>query len=168
MDDSEATSLEQIQAFLEGTGDVRFAGQCRQEVYAWTERTLLRHRYGALNRKEKGLVRQYVSRMTGLSRAQVTRLIASYAESGRVQPTVYQRRRFASRYTKADIELLAYVDKSHENLSGPATKRILERESVIRLSQKDARKILSLLDSPPKPTRALKDAVKVFKGSVRA
>jgi uncharacterized protein (DUF1778 family) len=47
-------------------------------------------------------------------------------------------------------------------------QRILERESVIRLSQKDARKILSLLDSPPKPARALRNAVKAFKGSVRA
>ena len=47
-------------------------------------------------------------------------------------------------------------------------QRILERESVIRLSQKDAYKILALLDSPPKPGKALKDAVKAFKGSVRA
>jgi uncharacterized protein (DUF1778 family) len=47
-------------------------------------------------------------------------------------------------------------------------QRVLERESVIRLSQKDARKILSLLDSPPKPAKALKDAVKAFEGSVRA
>jgi hypothetical protein len=31
-------------------------------------------------------------------------------------------------YTKSDVELLAYVDKGHGNLSGPATKRILERE----------------------------------------
>lgn len=46
-------------------------------------------------------------------------------------------------------------------------QRILERESVIRLSQKDASKILSLLDSPPKPGKALKVAVKAFKGSVR-
>ena len=36
--------------------------------------------------------------------------------------------KFADRYTKADVELLAYVDKCHGNLSGPATKRILERE----------------------------------------
>jgi hypothetical protein len=128
MDDSEATSLEQIRAFLEGSGEVRFAGQCRQEVYAWTERTLVRHQYQALKRQEKGLVRLYIARMTGLSRAQVTRLIANYAESGRVTAAAYQRRKFANRYSKADIELLAYVDKSHGNLSGPATKRILERE----------------------------------------
>jgi len=47
-------------------------------------------------------------------------------------------------------------------------QRIIERESVIRLSQQDARKILSLLDHPPKPNRLLTDAVKKFKGTVRA
>jgi hypothetical protein len=128
MDDSEATSLEQIRAFLAGSGEVRFAGQRREAVYFWTEQTLVRHRYTALKRREKGLLRRYVARMTGLSRAQVTRLIASYIDSGRVKAAVYQRTKFATRYTKSDVELLAYVDKSHANLSGPATKRILERE----------------------------------------
>lgn len=128
MDDSEATSLEQIRAFLAGIGEMRFAGQRREEVYAWTERTLVRHQYAALCRQEKGLVRQYVTLMTGLSRAQVTRLITSYAKSGRVKAATYQRTKFPRRYTKADVELLAHVDKSHANLSGPATKRILERE----------------------------------------
>lgn len=47
-------------------------------------------------------------------------------------------------------------------------QRILERESVIRLSQGDARKILGLLDSPPKSNKALKNAVNAFKGSIRA
>jgi hypothetical protein len=128
MDDTEARSLEQIRAFLAGSEEVRFTGQRREEVYAWTEGTLVRHEYAALGKREKGLVRRYVSRMTGLSRAQVTRLIACYVGIGRVRAALYRRRRFAARYTKADVELLAYVDKSHGNLSGPATKRILERE----------------------------------------
>jgi hypothetical protein len=128
MDDSEATSLEQIRAFLAGSGEVQFAGQHREEVYGWIERTLVRHRYTAVGRREKGLLRRYVARMTGLSRAQVTRLIAGYTETGRVKAAVYQRKKFANRYTKADVDLLAYVDKWHGNLSGPATKRILERE----------------------------------------
>ena len=33
MDDSEAMSLEQIRAFLASSGEVRFAGQRRAEVY---------------------------------------------------------------------------------------------------------------------------------------
>jgi uncharacterized protein (DUF1778 family) len=47
-------------------------------------------------------------------------------------------------------------------------QRVIERESVIRLSQKDARKVLALLDNPPKPNKRLKAAVKAFKGTVRA
>ncbi|HEY8670738.1 MAG TPA: hypothetical protein VIL63_07860 [Terriglobales bacterium] len=128
MDDSEAVSLEQIRGFLAGSGEVRFTGLRRAEVYSWVERTLVRHEYAGLGRPGKGLVRQYVARMTGLSRAQVTRLIAGYRKTGRVKAAEYQRTKFATRYTSADVGLLAYVDKAHGNLSGPATRRILERE----------------------------------------
>ena len=102
MDDSETTSLEQIRAFLSGSGEMRFAGQQRAEVYAWTERTLVRHQYAGLCRPEKGLLRRYIARMTGLSRAQVTRLLTSFADSGHVKAAVYQRRKFARRYTQSD------------------------------------------------------------------
>jgi uncharacterized protein (DUF1778 family) len=47
-------------------------------------------------------------------------------------------------------------------------QHVIERESVIRLSQRDARAVLSLLDNPPKPNKRLADAVKQFKGNVRA
>ena len=36
-------------------------------------------------------MRRYVSKMTGLSRAQVTRLIGQYRESGEVKERVYRR-----------------------------------------------------------------------------
>ena len=45
---------------------------------------------------------------------------------GAVAP--YQRRKFPARYTEADVRLLAYVDQAHGTLSGPATRRILQRE----------------------------------------
>jgi uncharacterized protein (DUF1778 family) len=44
-------------------------------------------------------------------------------------------------------------------------QRVLERESLIRLSQKDAHKVLALLDNPPKPNKRLNDAVKSFYGT---
>jgi uncharacterized protein (DUF1778 family) len=44
---------------------------------------------------------------------------------------------------------------------------VIERESAIRLSQKDARKVLALLGNPPKPNKRLEAAVKAFKGAVR-
>jgi|SRR5215469_7597709 len=128
MDDSQATSLEQIRAFLAGSGEVRFAGQGREEVYGWVEQTLVRHQYASLKRPDKGLVRRYLARMTGLSRAQITRLITTYTHTGHIRAASYQRTHFPTRYTARDVDLLAYVDKAHGNLSGPATQRILERE----------------------------------------
>src|SRR5438477_2925622 len=95
MDDTEATSLEQIRAFLAGSGEVRFAAQRREEVYDWVEKTLVRLEYASLDKPGKGLVRQYLSRMTGLRRAQVTRLIALQRRTGRVKAVVYQRSQFA-------------------------------------------------------------------------
>ena len=58
----------------------------------------------------------------------MTRLMRRYRESGAVRECCYQRNRFASRYTAGDIELLATLDEAHENLSGPATHKILYRE----------------------------------------
>lgn len=47
-------------------------------------------------------------------------------------------------------------------------QRVIERESTIRLSQKDAARIFSLLDDAPEANRKLKKAVQVYKGIVRA
>ena len=128
MDDSHATTLEEIRALVAAHRTMRFAGQRRQEVYPWVEQTLVRHQYVSLGKPDKGVIRLYLAQMTGLSRAQVTRLITSYQQTGRVIAAPYQRARFARIYTAADVDLLAYVDRAHGNLSGPATRRILERE----------------------------------------
>jgi uncharacterized protein (DUF1778 family) len=47
-------------------------------------------------------------------------------------------------------------------------QRILEKESVIRLSQEDARRVFKLLDNPPKPNQALRKAFKAYRQRVRA
>lgn len=124
-------SLEGIQAFLEGSEGVQFAGKGRKEMYAWVEKTLVGYEYASKPKAVKGLLRRYIEKMTGLQRAQVTRLITSYRKTGTVKARVYARHSFAKRYGKSDIDLLAYVDKAHGNLSGPATKRILEREFAV-------------------------------------
>src|SRR5713226_8732831 len=99
MDDSETLSLEQIQEFLATGKGIRLRAVQRIEVYDWVERTLVRMEYGGRRRRVKGLIRQYVARLTGLSRAQVTRLIADYQRTGQVTVAPYQRTRFARVYT---------------------------------------------------------------------
>src|ERR1039457_4632287 len=131
MDDAEKLSLEAIGRFVVASEEVRFEAEDRQQLYSWVERVLVGQGYAEQGKMARGLLRRYIEKMTGLSRAQVTRLIARYTASGRVQVTVYRRRRFAELYTRADIELLATVDEAHETLSGPATRRILERELLL-------------------------------------
>jgi len=121
-------SLEQIQAFLRASDAVGFEGRNREEVYGWVNRVLDQQGYSQLNRSGRGLVRRYVEKMTGLSRAQTTRLISPYLRGEPVCMKATRRHRFASRYGLADISLLAAVDGAHEVLSGPATQKILQRE----------------------------------------
>ena len=128
MHEAEKLSLEAIGRFVVASEEIRFKSENRQQVYGWLERVLVEQEYPQQGKAARGLVRRYIEKMTGLSRAQVTRLIARYTATGRVQPRVYRRRRFPERFTRADIELLASVDEAHETLSGPATRRILERE----------------------------------------
>ena len=128
MHEAEKLTLDQIEAFLNASEEIRFEGENRQQVYGWVEQVLRQQQYEKQGRKARGLLRRYLEKMTGLSRAQVTRLIAHYRAKGELQPAPYRRHRFPQRYTRADIELLATVDEAHETLSGPATRRILQRE----------------------------------------
>jgi transposase InsO family protein len=126
--EAEQLNLGQIKAFLKGSEGIRFEGKTQEQIYSWIEKLLVHHQYHQQGRAVRGLLRQYVEKITGMSRAQVTRLIARFGKTGQVRPTVYQRHRFAQRYTAQDVELLAQVDEAHETLSGPATRHILERE----------------------------------------
>ncbi len=128
MQGGEKLSLEQIRAFLAATEEAQFDGQSTADVYAWVTRVLQQHGYNGQNRAVKGLLRLYVAKVTGLSRAQTTRLIGQYAECCEVKMKTYSRHRFASRFGRSDIALLATVDEAHESLNGPATKEILKRE----------------------------------------
>jgi transposase InsO family protein len=137
--EAEKLSLEAIGRFVEASEELRFEGENRQQVYGWVERLLVQQEYAQHGKAARGLVRRYIEKMTGMSRAQVTRLIARYTATGQVRPTIYRRRRFPGLYTRADIELLASVDEAHETLSGPATRRILEREIELYGKQEYAR-----------------------------
>jgi hypothetical protein len=128
MQNAESLSRAQMREFLESSRAIEFTGCGRDEQYGWVERVLGAQQYGELGKRDRGLVRAYLEKVTGLSGSQMTRLIRAFLDTGKVQPAPYQRHQFAVRYTDQDIALLAEVDRVHERLSGPATRRILERE----------------------------------------
>jgi transposase InsO family protein len=127
MQASERLSLEQIQALLEASEPLKFKGRNRKEVYDWVNRTVREVGYQDLPRSARGLVRRYVAKMTGLSRAQTTRMLGQYLRGEEIKPKLYRRHRFTKRYTREDIELLATMDEAHDTLGGPATQKLLQR-----------------------------------------
>lgn len=128
MENVEALTTHQISGFLAGSEGIGFTGQNRSEIYSWTEALLVAQEYGSLGRKQRGAIRAYLSKMTGLSLPQITRLIRSYVKTGTVRAMPSGRCRFARKYSAQDVGLLAEVDRAHQRLSGPATCHILRRE----------------------------------------
>ena len=129
LDAERLRTLDDVRAFLEGSDPVGFRPVDRSETYAFVRRVLVRFRHAELPRAGKGLVKEFLGKVTGLSRAQLTRLIGQHARTGRIE----DRRRgparpFERRYTAADIRLLAEVDKTLGERSGPATRRTMQRE----------------------------------------
>lgn len=120
-------TLEQIQQFLKSSTRIACRAVSREGRYQWLETIVNRFKYFTLGKKDKGPVRAYVQQMTGLSPAQLTRLLARKLLDGSI--TRFRRRRncFETTYTVFDKELLAETDNAHGRLSGPATRRIFER-----------------------------------------
>ena len=127
MQNAESLSQEQIREFLRSSGGMDFRACGRAEIYAWTERVLVAQEFAGLRKKQRGVVRAYLEKMTGRSSSQMTRWIRTYLDTGTVRGTPYRRHRFAVRYTEADVALLAELDRVHERLSGPATRCLLQR-----------------------------------------
>lgn len=114
--------------FLQGSRLLEFALEGKVAVYAFLEGVLRYQRYSQLGKGDRGVIRAYLIKLTGMSRAQVTRLIARWSRTRQVRLLPPQRPSFPRRYGSSDIALLAKVDAAHEDMSGPAIRRILQRE----------------------------------------
>ena len=71
--------------------------------------------------------------MTGLSRQQVTRLVQQYRRDGKLSERqgAHPNRASPRRFTVTDVSLLAEMDALHSTLSGPATKKLMERALLV-------------------------------------
>ena len=129
MNETQVRSLEQVRQVLQGTQALQLSFAQPEERYAWIAQVLQRLGYRRLGRNDRGSVLAYLQRLSGYSRAQVTRVVARW-RSG--QPLVKNYRApehaFARRYSSADIALLAQVDQAMGTLSGPATACVLRRQ----------------------------------------
>ena len=127
MNDAQLHTLDRLRAFLEGTLAVDFS-VAANERYDFITRTLRRFGYARLRRADKSVVLRFLARVSGYSRQQLTRLVGRGRKPGPlVKRYRAERKGFTRTYTDADVRLLAHTDTLHGTLSGPATKKLMER-----------------------------------------
>ena len=122
------STLDDVRGFLAGNPEGTALVPERKQAYAQIGRVLRRFSYWRLGKADKGLLRCYLARTTGLSRAQLARLIARYLAEGELADRrQVAAKPFRRKYERVDILLLAETDELHGRLSGPATLAILKR-----------------------------------------
>lgn len=129
---SAGRNLAEIKNFLTATDSLGFKTVSQSERNDWIETVLIHHNYRKCHRSDKGIIRQYILKITGLSRSHVNRLIGEFLGKGRIRQinrlTGAKRNCFGRIYKENDIKLLVAADNAHCRLSGPAMSKSLKRE----------------------------------------
>lgn len=130
MNEAQVRTLQQVRQVLAGTQAMEFQAAADDEGrYAWIGSVLKRFDYPRLRRTDRGPVLAYLQRLSGYSRAQITRLVNRWtAGKALVKNYSAPRQPFARRYTTADVAVLVEVDRAMGTLSGPATACVLRRQ----------------------------------------
>ena len=127
MDDTQIETIEQVRQFLTGSGAMKMAISSKAECYEWVRATLVRFEYLTLKKAERGWLLKYLQQVGGYSRAQITRMVGQYRETGKIKRRYCTANGFSRKSTLDDLSLLIALDKLHGTLSGPAIKKLCER-----------------------------------------
>ena len=126
-------TIEQVRGFVEGNEGVDYEHRDRESAYGFVGELLGRLRYRRLGKRDKGIVRRFLAKATGISAVQIDRLIRQWRESGKIEDRRggNRGRPFERRYTGVDIRLLAEVDEAFGQMSGLATCELLRRQHEV-------------------------------------
>lgn len=119
-----------MKKFLEGNEMVDFEVVSREDKYTLIGDTLVSTRYKDLRKKDKGVVKVFLEKVTGYEDRQMKRLIKRWKKHG----LRYTKRKAVGAstctYKPADIDLLIKTDILHRTPNGLSTKAILMRELI--------------------------------------
>ena len=85
MNDEKLQTIQQVKQFLEGSERLELKGVTVDEKYSWIEMVLVRFRYYRLKKTEKGMIRRYIEKVSGYSRAQISRLMGGIQADGAIE-----------------------------------------------------------------------------------
>lgn len=124
-------SIEEVKKFLQGNKGVEFAIVSRKDKYEFIGDTLLRIKYKTLRKKEKGVVKELLKRLTGYRERQLKRLVKKWKKKGLRYKKRMSGGATVPKYKSTDIELLIKTDSAHRTPNGKAVQAILKREFLI-------------------------------------
>ena len=78
-------TLDQVRRFLDVADAPGLRTESRESIYDFIRRTLDKFEYHDLRKRDKSLLKAFLTRVTGLSRAQLTRLVAQHRETGTIR-----------------------------------------------------------------------------------
>ncbi len=78
-------TLDQVRRFLSAADAPNLQADSRESIYAFVSKTLDRFEYHDLRKRDKSLLKTFLTRVTGFSRAQLTRLVAQHRETGTIR-----------------------------------------------------------------------------------
>jgi transposase InsO family protein len=121
-------NLEAIRKFLDGNQRVAFSVQdTKLERYLFIRKTLVKFVYYKASKSEKGLLRQFLTKITGYSKSQLSRLISKHQTTGKVDWKPAKSNGFNQKYTTKDIEYLVKIDQLHDRPCGQTIKVLCQR-----------------------------------------
>jgi hypothetical protein len=120
-----------IKKFLEGNMSLDLSIASQEEKYTCIRNTLTHTRYKKLSKKEKGIVKTFLAKVTGYEAKQLKRLIRQWKTHG----LRYQKRKAVGAvvrtYTSEDIALLIKTDILHKTPNGITVRDHLKREFFV-------------------------------------
>lgn len=131
MNDSHIVSIRQVEEHIRTTVVPTFSFDSHAHAYAWISEVVDRFRYfdKRISKKEKNVIRLYITRYTTYSRSQITRLITEKRTTGTLKyGKGKQKHQFKRVYSNEDARLLAEADNVYRRMSGDAMRGVFKDE----------------------------------------
>ncbi len=121
-------TLDSIRKFLEGNQRVAFSVLgSKPERYQFIRKALVDFVYYTVSLPDKRLLRQYLSKITGYSPSQLSRLISKHRKTGKIDWKPAKNNGFCQKYSHKDIESLVAIDGRHDRPCGQTIKVLCQR-----------------------------------------
>ncbi len=121
-------SIDELERFLQGTGQIEFNLNSKKDKYHFILETLVTFKYLEVRKKYKSLIKKYLIKVTGYSEIQIKRLILKW-KGGTLLSSLknVNKNKFVYKYNPTDIALLAKADEvfgfPHAKLVSQSLKR---------------------------------------------